>query len=231
MSVLAVHNNFEDAGLSTPTRFLMEYYDNPLTPSMGGAFSMAETNPFEYSFQSNKPAQPAPITVPMVDISVQMPPTPISSAHSSPRQSVHEEGSDHLSEGSGRTASPKVRTRSRTTSNKQPHQEFSSKRKWEQDDDEEDGEERRRKFLERNRQAASKCRQKKKAWMQDLEQRSEEITSRNKALHETVSMLKEEVLFLKNQLLSHRGCDCTVVKNYIQTSGTFSSFLGNPAGQ
>ncbi|KAI8577431.1 hypothetical protein K450DRAFT_252394 [Umbelopsis ramanniana AG] len=229
MSALAVHNSFEEAGLSTPTRFLMEYYDNPLTPSMGGAFSMAEANPFEYSFQ---PKQPAPIMVPtsMVDISSQMPPTPVSSAHSSPRQSVHEEGSDHLSEGSVRTTSPKVRTRSRTTSNKQPHQEFSSKRKWEQDDDE-DGEERRRKFLERNRQAASKCRQKKKAWMQDLEQRSEEITSRNKALHETVSMLKEEVLFLKNQLLAHRGCDCTVVKNYIQTSGTFSSFLGNPAGQ
>lgn len=61
--------------------------------------------------------------------------------------------------------------------------------------------------------------------MQDLEQRSEEITNRNKALHETVSMLKEEVLFLKNQLLAHRGCDCTVVKNYIQTSGTFSTFL------
>lgn len=78
---------------------------------------------------------------------------------------------------------------------------------------------------------ASKCRQKKKAWMQDLEQRSDEIISRNKSLHDSVSMLKEEVLFLKNQLLAHRGCDCTVVKNYIQTSGTFSSFLGNNGPQ
>lgn len=133
----------------------MEYYDNPLTPSMGGAFSMAETNPFEYSFQANKAAPPAPIVVPtsMADIRPQMPPTPVSSTHSSPRQSVHEEGSDRLSEGSGRTASPKIRTRSRTTPNKQQHQDFSSKRKWEQDDDDEDGEEKRRKFLERNRQA------------------------------------------------------------------------------
>ncbi|KAH8554514.1 hypothetical protein BGW37DRAFT_480022 [Umbelopsis sp. PMI_123] len=230
MSVLTVHNNFEDAGLSTPTRFLMEYYDNSLTPSMGGAFPLVETNPFEYSFRPNKPT---PIVVPttMVDMYSQLPPTPVSSTHSSPRQSVHEEGNDQLNGGRGNKSSPKIRSQSRATTNKQQHQDQPAKRKLENDDDDEDGEEKRRKFLERNRQAASKCRQKKKAWMQDLEQRSEEIISRNKALHETVGMLKEEVLFLKNQLLAHRGCDCTVVKNYIQTSGTFSSFLGNPAGQ
>jgi len=236
MSVLAVHNNFEDTGLSTPTRFLMEYYDNPLTPSMG-AFSMAETNPFEYSFRPNLPnkqPQPqqsiAPVMVQDASIPAQLPPTPVSSAHSSPRQSVHEDSNiDQLiGGGRGSTISPQIRTRSRTTTKPHHVEKPASKRKLEDDDDdEEDGEEKRRKFLERNRQAASKCRQKKKAWMQDLEQRSDEITKRNKALHETVSMLKEEVLFLKNQLLAHRGCDCTVVKNYIQTSGTFSSFLGN----
>lgn len=214
MSVLAVQN-FDalpatDAALATPTRFLMDYYDNPLTPSMGN-FSMAETNPFEYSFQAAKQDIPQP---------PQLPPTPQSSAGSSPRQSVHEDNSSD----ERKSVSPKVRSRASSTSSSVK----SHKRKFEAvdvEDDDEDGEDKRRKFLERNRQAASKCRQKKKAWMQDLEQRSEEITIRNKTLHETVSMLKEEVLFLKNQLLSHQGCDCTVVKNYIQTSGTFSNFL------
>ncbi|KAJ2962156.1 hypothetical protein NQZ79_g2636 [Umbelopsis isabellina] len=226
MSVLAVQN-FDalpaaDAALATPTRFLMDYYENPLTPSMGN-FSMAETNPFEYSFQPAKqeiPQQVMPASV--VSQPQQLPPTPQSSANSSPRQSVHDDNSSD----EHKSVSPKVRSRSRSTSSSVKSQP--QKRKFEAVDienDDDDGEEKRRKFLERNRQAASKCRQKKKAWMQDLEQRSEEITNRNKALHETVSMLKEEVLFLKNQLLAHRGCDCTVVKNYIQTSGTFSNFL------
>lgn len=190
MSVLAVHNNFEgkfhilvfyhiiileltgilhsvfafhlDTGLSTPTRFLMEYYDNPLTPSMG-AFSMAETNPFEYSFRPNLPnkqPQPqqsiAPVMVQDASIPAQLPPTPVSSAHSSPRQSVHEDSNiDQLiGGGRGSTISPQIRTRSRTTTKPHHVEKPASKRKLEDDDDdEEDGEEKRRKFLERNRQA------------------------------------------------------------------------------
>jgi len=230
MSVLAVHN-FEDAGLSTPTRFLMEYYENPLTPSIG-SFAMAETNPFEYSFRPNNSAKPEPtiINQQATPIPTQLPPTPASSAHSSPRQSVHNDNASTEQLMDVTAFSPKIHTRSRN-SVKREAESYSQKRKLDEEEDEVDSEEKRRKFLERNRQAASKCRQKKKAWMQDLEQRSEEIISRNKSLHETVSMLKEEVLFLKNQLLAHRGCDCTVVKNYIQTSGTFSSFLGNNPAQ
>ncbi|KAM3586797.1 Transcription factor, variant 2 [Umbelopsis sp. WA50703] len=196
----------------------MDYYDNPLTPSMGN-FSMAETNPFEYSFQPAKQDMHQQHVMATSPVYQQLPPSPQTSVNSSPRQSVHEDNSVDESN----SVSPKVRTRSRSTTGSVQSQ----KRKLDavDNDNEEDAEEKRRKFLERNRQAASKCRQKKKAWMQDLEQRSDEIINRNKALHETVSMLKEEVLFLKNQLLTHRGCDCTVVKNYIQTSGTFSNFL------
>lgn len=75
--------------------------------------------------------------------------------------------------------------------------------------------------------SASKCRQKKKAWMQELESRSDEITNRNKALHMLVANLKEEVLMLKDQLLAHRGCGCNVIQQYVRTSGHFNMSLMN----
>ncbi|KAI8051940.1 hypothetical protein BDF22DRAFT_689138 [Syncephalis plumigaleata] len=70
------------------------------------------------------------------------------------------------------------------------------------DDDDEDDENKRQKFLERNRVAAFKCRQKRKAWMQELETKSDEVTKRNKALHLLVNQLKEEAIQLKNQMVS-----------------------------
>ncbi|KAJ1679770.1 hypothetical protein EV182_001364, partial [Spiromyces aspiralis] len=78
-----------------------------------------------------------------------------------------------------------------------------------------ESDERRRKFLERNRIAAFKCRQKKKAWIKELEQRAEEATIQNRNLHITVAQLKEEVLVLKNQLLVHQNCNCNMVHQYL----------------
>ncbi|KAJ2227589.1 hypothetical protein H4R99_006295 [Coemansia sp. RSA 1722] len=76
---------------------------------------------------------------------------------------------------------------------------------------------RRRRFLERNRIAASKCRQKKKMWIQELERRAEDVTMQNRSLHIAVAQLKEEVMILKNQLLAHRSCGCTAIQQYLQT--------------
>ncbi|KAJ3115925.1 Alcohol O-acetyltransferase [Phlyctochytrium bullatum] len=67
-----------------------------------------------------------------------------------------------------------------------------TKRKKGVKDEADHEDDKRKKFLERNRVAASKCRQKKKMWMQELEQKSTELTERNKELHLTVSQLKEE---------------------------------------
>ncbi|KAJ2157223.1 hypothetical protein GGF46_004668 [Coemansia sp. RSA 552] len=75
---------------------------------------------------------------------------------------------------------------------------------------------RRRKFLERNRVAASKCRQKKKLWVQELERRAEDVTMQNRSLHIAVAQLKEEVMVLKNQLLAHRNCNCSAIHQYLQ---------------
>lgn len=73
----------------------------------------------------------------------------------------------------------------------------------------------RKRFLERNRVAASKCRQKKKAWMQDLEQEAREAQAMSKQLKACVSMFKEEILQLKSELLKHNTCDCTPIRQYL----------------
>ncbi|KAJ3197398.1 hypothetical protein HK101_003824 [Irineochytrium annulatum] len=67
-------------------------------------------------------------------------------------------------------------------------------------------EEKRKAFLEKNRQAALKCRQKKKAWVSELQQRVEHLTEENESLRDLTADLREEVLNLKALLLSNRHC-------------------------
>lgn len=55
-----------------------------------------------------------------------------------------------------------------------------------------DPDERRQRFLERNRAAASRCRQKRKIWVNSLEKKAEELTSMNVSL--TVSVLHVALL-------------------------------------
>ncbi|KAI9029785.1 hypothetical protein CLU79DRAFT_716410 [Phycomyces nitens] len=81
-----------------------------------------------------------------------------------------------------------------------------------------DAEEQRKKFLERNRVAAFKCRQKKKKWMQNLETHAEQVTNQNKELQTIVAQLREESIFLRNQLLAHGNCDCPAVQSYLRQS-------------
>jgi len=56
----------------------------------------------------------------------------------------------------------------------------------------EDPDERRRKFLERNRAAATRCRQKRKVWVISLEKKAEELTQTNMQLqvHNALQVLK-----------------------------------------
>lgn len=73
----------------------------------------------------------------------------------------------------------------------------------------------RRRFLERNRVAASKCRQKKKEWMQNLEENARTAQHNSKYLQAAVGQLKDEVLMLKQELLKHHGCNCAKIKTYL----------------
>ncbi|GAB5568646.1 cyclic AMP-responsive element-binding protein 5 isoform X5 [Prionailurus iriomotensis] len=114
----------------------------------------------------------------------------------------------------------------------------------------EDPDERRRKFLERNRAAATRCRQKRKVWVMSLEKKAEELTQTNMQLQITeekcgriyyqleldsifyeqlneVSMLKNEVAQLKQLLLTHKDCPITAMQK--ESQGYLSPESSPPA--
>ncbi|XP_066521607.1 cyclic AMP-dependent transcription factor ATF-7b isoform X3 [Hoplias malabaricus] len=72
--------------------------------------------------------------------------------------------------------------------------------------------ERRRRFLERNRAAAYRCRQKRKVWVNALEKRAEELATTNVTLTNEVSLLRAEVTRLKELLLAHKDCPVTAMQ-------------------
>lgn len=100
-----------------------------------------------------------------------------------------------------------------------------------------DPDERRQKFLERNRAAATRCRQKRKLWVSSLEKKAEELTHTNLQLQvrlsadttstntptilrvlrkpvcvcpqNEVTSLRSEVGQLKQILLTHKDCPVT----------------------
>ncbi|KAI9778435.1 MAG: hypothetical protein M1839_008081 [Geoglossum umbratile] len=67
-------------------------------------------------------------------------------------------------------------------------------------------EEKRKNFLERNRVAALKCRQRKKQWLANLQAKVEIFSSENDALSAQVTQLREEIVNLKTILLAHKDC-------------------------
>ncbi|KAG7519065.1 cyclic AMP-dependent transcription factor ATF-7-like isoform X1 [Solea senegalensis] len=87
-----------------------------------------------------------------------------------------------------------------------PAQPTGGRRRRTADDD---PDERRQRFLERNRAAASRCRQKRKLWVSSLEKKAEELSSLNVSLSNEVSLLRNEVAHLKQLLLAHKDCPVT----------------------
>ncbi len=73
----------------------------------------------------------------------------------------------------------------------------------------------RRHFLERNRQAAYTCRQRKKEWSKALDDSCRGLETRNKGLKLEVSALQEELRYLRRQMLEHTSCGCTGVRDYV----------------
>lgn len=64
----------------------------------------------------------------------------------------------------------------------------------------------RDKFLERNRIAASKCRQRKKQWVSGLEEAKNGLENQNSQLQMEYNSLLGEVSRMKNQIMSHATC-------------------------
>ncbi|KAF7691431.1 cyclic AMP-responsive element-binding protein 5 [Silurus meridionalis] len=132
--------------------------------------------------------------------------SPPSCAHHSPPAHLHSAPAQHLlhqpSPAPQMSPVPK-----NTTCAESPSQTSGGKRRRTADADPDD---RRRKFLERNRAAASRCRQKRKIWVTSLEKKAEELTHTNLQLQNEVTLLKSEVIQLKQLLLAHTDCPVTV---------------------
>ncbi|CAO3684797.1 unnamed protein product [Umbelopsis vinacea] len=89
----------------------------------------------------------------------------------------------------------------------QSHQNGSNKsRKKNTPSKDTDDDERRKNFLERNRQAALKCRQRKKQWLNNLQAKVEYLTNDNEQLQLQANALREEIINLKTLLLAHKDC-------------------------
>ncbi|KAJ5678103.1 Rho GTPase activation protein [Penicillium maclennaniae] len=73
----------------------------------------------------------------------------------------------------------------------------------------------RAKFLERNRLAASKCRQKKKEHTQKLEYRFKEQSEKKERLQGEIASLRSQILSLKNEVLKHAQCGDEPIKLHL----------------
>ncbi|CAO3564620.1 unnamed protein product [Mortierella alpina] len=90
-------------------------------------------------------------------------------------------------------------------------------------DDKMDEEEKRKNFLERNRQAALKCRQRKKQWLTNLQAKVEYLTTDNEHLQTQTASLRDEIIHLKALLLAHKECPVA------QSHGVYAETIGNPS--
>ncbi|KAJ4146878.1 hypothetical protein LMH87_001437 [Akanthomyces muscarius] len=81
---------------------------------------------------------------------------------------------------------------------------------------------RRRRKLERNRAAASKCRQRKKEWQDGLERKKIALETTYKALRSETKDLMEEVAQLKHLVMGHAACGDANIDNWIRNeAGNF----------
>lgn len=90
----------------------------------------------------------------------------------------------------------------------------------------EDEDRRRAALLERNRIAASKCRERKKAHNAVLEETSRTMGAENAFLKATEAALRHELLELKYRCLEHSNCDCQAIREYMKNQA-----LGPAAGR
>ncbi|KAK8135280.1 bZIP transcription factor [Apiospora sp. TS-2023a] len=80
----------------------------------------------------------------------------------------------------------------------------------------EEEEAKKNKTLERNRVAASKCREKKKDWTKDLEETKIGLESQNSHLQMEYSTLVKEVGEIRAQLMTHASCHDANIDKWIE---------------
>jgi hypothetical protein len=79
----------------------------------------------------------------------------------------------------------------------------------------------------RNRVAATKCRLKTKAATTALEEEEKVESERNYVLSDMAARLREEYFILRNQLLMHTNCKCTLIHQYLEKQAKTLAETGN----
>ncbi|KAK9768249.1 Transcription factor [Basidiobolus ranarum] len=92
-------------------------------------------------------------------------------------------------------------------------------------------EEKRKLFLERNRKAALKCRQRKKQWLTNLQSKVEYLAQENETLESQATSLREEIINLKTLLLAHKDCPIAQANGVIGLDNLASTLNTSAMGQ
>jgi bZIP transcription factor len=145
-------------------------------------------------------------------IDAEEPATQAESQHSAPLGVAKRKRSNYTSNSSRTTEtteSPKKERRRRSSTKSTAATEMQSAGA---DDDA-----KRSRFLERNRLAASKCRQKKKEWTKGLEERARSLQNEKMQLQMMVGSLKSEMIYVREELLKHGNCGCKRIRDYLNT--------------
>lgn len=92
---------------------------------------------------------------------------------------------------------------------------------------------RRRKFLERNRIAASKCREKKKQYVSELEETKIELEAQHTQLQMEANALIAEISTLKHRLMAHAKCNDANIDRWLNNEArrfvqTNNELFGQP---
>ena len=74
----------------------------------------------------------------------------------------------------------------------------------------------RQRFLARNRQAATKCRNRKKEWTQNLEEKAENLAHTQQSLILQLKEVEEEKTALQRQITEHANCGNPIIQEYLR---------------
>ena len=140
-----------------------------------------------------------------IDSSKQKPARPERPQKAPRRRKAASKGGDGGSAAAAAPPAKKQRKRRNTAQGGEPEIEDGAKRE---------------NYLEKNRIAAIKCRQKKKMWESELVARVRELSAARACLRPCVTALREEVIALKTELLKHVNCGCTAIHGYLTLSAT-----------
>ncbi|XP_056255842.1 cyclic AMP-responsive element-binding protein 5-like isoform X2 [Seriola aureovittata] len=196
---------FQQRCHAPPPQHLGSSHSHQLHQSGNVPHTQAHQSPPSHLHQASPPAPPLPVPAQLSPVAQQMQP-------SQPSHSQHAVQAGGSCSGGG-TGGGGSNRRRRTA--------------------EQDPDERRQKFLERNRAAATRCRQKRKLWVSSLEKKAEELTHTNLQLQNEVTSLRSEVGQLKQILLTHKDCPVTARQREAQgypTAGVSPGGSPTPVG-